>query len=256
MLKFRTDAVVRSVVGALLALALAFAAVPPRAGYADDASDAVIPELAQDQSEPTEEEIEAAVVSGALSLPNSDDAAVIQEEGIALRSAHSVTFPVKTNDKVPSNVRSFDYSGADMFETAAAEAEAAYPDGVESAILVGPGDAWIDALASAGLAASKGPILFTGKDGLSDAARVAMRELGVRSVLILRRRASRSKRAWAVPTASAPSLRYTSTGRRTVFGAGTPFCTRRLAGSATRFRARPSRLPRVPRSFWSMPIKS
>lgn len=186
MLEFRTDAVVRSVVGALLALALAFAAVPPRAAYADDASDAVIPELAQDQSEPTEEEIEAAVASGALSLPNSDDAAVIQEEGIArLRSARSITFPVKTNDKVPSNVRSFDYSGADMFETAAAEAEAAYPDGVESAILVGPGDAWIDALASAGLAASKGPILFTGKDGLSDAARVAMRELGVRSVLIM-----------------------------------------------------------------------
>ena len=80
-------------------------------------------------------------------------------------------------------VRSF--SGATMFETAAAEAKAAYPEGVESAVIVGPGDAWIDALSATGLAASKGPILFTERDTLHPATRQALAELGVKSVVIV-----------------------------------------------------------------------
>ncbi len=184
MLKVQTGKTVRSAGSVLFAAALAISMTPPVA-YAEDAFESQIPELAQDQSEPSAEEVEAAIASGDLSI-SDDSAATFQEEGLVQpRAARSCSFPVKTNTKVPSSVRSFDYSGADMFETAAAEAEAAYPDGVSSAILVGPGDSWIDALASAGLAASKGPILFTEWGGLSDAARVAMRELGVKSVLIM-----------------------------------------------------------------------
>lgn len=77
------------------------------------------------------------------------------------------------------------YAGATMFETAAAEAKAAYPDGSDSAIIVGPGDAWIDALSATGLAASRGPILFTERDALHEATRKALKELGVKRVVII-----------------------------------------------------------------------
>ena len=72
-----------------------------------------------------------------------------------------------------------------MFETAAAEARAAYPGGSASAILVGPGDAWVDALSAAGLAASKGPILFTERGRLSPATARALADLKVRSVVVV-----------------------------------------------------------------------
>ena len=78
-----------------------------------------------------------------------------------------------------------EYAGADMFETAAAEARAAYPGGSASAILVGPGDAWVDALSAAGLAASKGPILFTERGRLSPATARALADLKVRSVVVV-----------------------------------------------------------------------
>lgn len=77
------------------------------------------------------------------------------------------------------------YSGATMFETAAAEARAAYPQGCDSAIIVGPGQAWIDALSATGLAASKGPILFTEKDSFNSSTRKALKDLGVKSVVII-----------------------------------------------------------------------
>ena len=78
-----------------------------------------------------------------------------------------------------------EYAGADMFETAAAEARAAYPGGSPSAVIVGPGDAWVDALSAAGLAASKGPILFTERGRLAPATAAALADLGVRSVVVV-----------------------------------------------------------------------
>lgn len=78
-----------------------------------------------------------------------------------------------------------EYAGATMFETAAAEAKAAYPSGSSSAIIVGPGDAWIDALSAAGLAASKGPILFTDRGSLSGSTAQALKDLGVKSVVVV-----------------------------------------------------------------------
>ena len=78
-----------------------------------------------------------------------------------------------------------EYAGATMFETAAAEARAAYPDGASSAILVGPGDAWVDALSAAGLAASKGPILFTDRASLPASTVAALKDFGAKSVIIV-----------------------------------------------------------------------
>ncbi|WP_206214573.1 cell wall-binding repeat-containing protein, partial [Adlercreutzia sp. ZJ242] len=76
------------------------------------------------------------------------------------------------------------YAGATMFETAVAEARAAYPGGCESAIIVGPGDAWVDALSVAGLSATRGPVLFTWKDSLHPATAQALADLGVKSVIV------------------------------------------------------------------------
>lgn len=87
------------------------------------------------------------------------------------------------------------YSGATMYETAAAEAKAAYPKGCDSAIIVGPGQAWIDALSATGLAASKGPILFTEKDSFNSATKKALKELGVKSVVIVGGEAAVSAKA-------------------------------------------------------------
>ncbi|QOS67155.1 cell wall-binding repeat-containing protein [Eggerthella guodeyinii] len=72
-----------------------------------------------------------------------------------------------------------------MFETAAVEARAAYPNGSASAILVGPGESWVDALSAAGLAASKGPILFTDRKSLSPATAGALADLRVKSVVVV-----------------------------------------------------------------------
>lgn len=87
------------------------------------------------------------------------------------------------------------YAGATMFETAAAEAQAAHPQGCSSAVIVGPGQAWIDALSATGLAASKGPILFTEKDSLNSTTEKALKRLGVKSVVIIGGTAAVSEKA-------------------------------------------------------------
>lgn len=86
---------------------------------------------------------------------------------------------------VHSDVAITQYAGATMFETAAAEAKAAYPKGSTSALIVGPGDAWIDALSSAGFAASAGPILFCQDVELGKATRDALEGLGVKQVFVI-----------------------------------------------------------------------
>lgn len=78
-----------------------------------------------------------------------------------------------------------EYAGETMFETAAAEARAAYPNGSAGAVLVGSGDAWVDALSAAGLAASKGPILFTDPGSLNVSTAKALADLKVKSVVVV-----------------------------------------------------------------------
>lgn len=80
MLKVQTGKTVRSAGSVLFAAALAISMTPPVA-YAEDAFESQIPELAQDQSEPSAEEVEAAIASGDLSI-SDDSAATFQEEGL------------------------------------------------------------------------------------------------------------------------------------------------------------------------------
>lgn len=109
-------------------------------------------------------------VEGRRSL---ESAAKSVKDGAPEKSAKSDQAPVQS------------YSGATMFETAVAEAKAAYLQGCESAIIVGPGIAWIDALSATGLAASRGPILFTEHTSLHPATKQALADLGVKSVIVI-----------------------------------------------------------------------
>ncbi|MEG0324064.1 MAG: cell wall-binding repeat-containing protein, partial [Raoultibacter sp.] len=87
--------------------------------------------------------------------------------------------------KVASSVSVKGFSGPTMFETAAAEAKAAF-SACDIAIIAGPGDSWVDALASAGLAGALNcPILFTEKDSLHAATKQALQDLGVKNVIVL-----------------------------------------------------------------------
>ena len=77
------------------------------------------------------------------------------------------------------------YGGATMYETAAAEAKAAYSSS-PTVVLAGPEDAWTDALSAAGLAGGLDcPILFTYEDTLHPATRQALKDLGAQSVIIV-----------------------------------------------------------------------
>ena len=77
------------------------------------------------------------------------------------------------------------YGGATMFETAVAEAKAAFSQS-DTVIIAGPGDAWVDALAAAGLAGALDcPILFTETDSLHPATKQALKDLGVKNAIIV-----------------------------------------------------------------------
>lgn len=77
------------------------------------------------------------------------------------------------------------FGGATMFETAVAEAKAAY-SASDTVILAGPGDAWVDALASAGLAGALDcPILFTEKNSLHSATKKALQDLRAKNVVVV-----------------------------------------------------------------------
>lgn len=82
-------------------------------------------------------------------------------------------------------VRLTSFAGDTAIETAVAEADAAYPEGSKSALLIGPGEAWIDALSAAGLAGSCGPILFTASDELSAATLAELQKLGVEKTVLV-----------------------------------------------------------------------
>ncbi|MBQ3302440.1 MAG: cell wall-binding repeat-containing protein [Eggerthellaceae bacterium] len=87
--------------------------------------------------------------------------------------------------KPTANVSIGIYAGDTMYETAVAEAMAAFPKGSDSAVIAGPGGAWVDALSASALAAAKGPILFSELDSLHDATSKALKDLGVKSVIIV-----------------------------------------------------------------------
>lgn len=108
-----------------------------------------------------------------------------QTEGDSAASGERASASVLSPQDLESRSDVERYQGDTMFTTAVAESEAAYPDGSDTAILVGPGDAWIDALAGSGLAGSLGPILFTQVDSLDGDTAAELERLGARNVVIL-----------------------------------------------------------------------
>lgn len=126
----------------------------------------------------TDEEASAYIEQGSDATSSGED------ESISLAGSSSAQSK-KTNDAVSLSVDVYAYSGSDMFETAAMEAKDAYPSGSKSAIIAGPGGAWVDSLAATGLASAKGPILFAGDGYLPDVTLDALNSLGVKSVVIV-----------------------------------------------------------------------
>lgn len=137
-----------------------------------------------DQTPLTSEEIAAYIEQGSDGT-NFEDEAAASNAAINLASNSSSVRSSKTNSAISTNTQVYAYSGDDMFETAAMEAVDAYPNGSTSAIIAGPGGAWVDALTSAGLSSAKGPILFAGDGYLPSQTIDALNDLGVQSVVIV-----------------------------------------------------------------------
>ena len=76
-------------------------------------------------------------------------------------------------------------AGETQYDTAAAEALAAYPSGCSTAV-VASGESYVDALSATGLAGALDcPILLTGRDSLPDATADALSRLGVTRVVVV-----------------------------------------------------------------------
>ncbi|MEE0845034.1 MAG: hypothetical protein U0L71_02450, partial [Eggerthellaceae bacterium] len=92
-----------------------------------------------DQTPATEEEIAAAIERGEILTEDPNEES--EEYEISTMSERSIS----------SSVSMTQMAGATMYETAVSQAKAAYSS-CTTAILAGPGEAWVDALAAAGLA--------------------------------------------------------------------------------------------------------
>ena len=126
-----------------------------------------------DQTSASDEEIAAAIASGEILTEDPNEGS--EESGISLMSAQGVYSPVAMSQM----------AGATMYETAVAEAKAAYSSS-STVVLAGPEDAWTDALSAAGLAGGLDcPILFTYEDTLHPATRQALKDLGTQNVIIV-----------------------------------------------------------------------
>ena len=126
-----------------------------------------------DQTPATDEEIAAAIASGEILTEDPNEGT--EEYGISTMSARGVYSPVSVTQM----------AGATMYETAVSQAKAAYSS-CSTVILAGPGEAWVDALAAAGLAGGLDcPILFTYKDSVHPATLQALKDLGASSVVIV-----------------------------------------------------------------------
>ena len=127
----------------------------------------------------------AVAVAVALCLPLSawaaDGPTTLQVGTIASNNATLATQTLSANGGSTTT-----YAGDTMYETAVAQAKAAYPKGASIAVIAGPGDAWVDALSSAGLAgALDGPILFSKANSMHPASLQALKDLGVNKVIIV-----------------------------------------------------------------------
>ena len=145
-----------------------------------------------DQSQPTDEEVAAAIEAGLISTDVSQSIASGGgvDEGdelpyVALGAQSDLSLFTQSSKVSSSPYTINEYSGATMFETAVAQATAAYTTS-EYAIIAGPGDAWVDALSAAGLAGGVNcPILFSEKNSMHEATMAALKQLGVSKVIIV-----------------------------------------------------------------------
>ena len=104
-------------------------------------------------------------------------------QGIETGSSATARNAISTYSLSGNNVTT--YGGATMYETAVAEAKAAYSSS-RTVVLAGPEDAWTDALSAAGLAGCLDcPILFTYEGSLHPATRQALKDLGASEVIIV-----------------------------------------------------------------------
>lgn len=196
-----------SALACMLSLSLIGFGVP--AAFADDAADEPVAPAAADSpatsdgaagapSENASADASAAVSDGAASAADvaPTPSAVLTDEEIAqvLGGAPADTAELGTNSSAAASgllarggngVMLTSFAGDTAIETAVAEADAAYPEGSKSALLVGPGEAWIDVLSAAGLAGSLGPILFTASDELSAATLAELQKLGVEKAVLV-----------------------------------------------------------------------
>ena len=116
----------------------------------------------------SDEEITAAIADGTI---KSDPGL---SSGTSVLSARSVS------DKAVKTL-----AGETQYDTAAAEALAAYPSGCSTAV-VASGESYVDALSATGLAGALDcPILLTGRDSLPDATADALSRLGVTRVVVV-----------------------------------------------------------------------
>ena len=116
----------------------------------------------------SDEEITAAIADGTI---KSDP---------GLSSGTSALSACSVSDKAVKTL-----AGETQYDTAAAEALAAYPSGCSTAV-VASGESYVDALSATGLAGALDcPILLTGRDSLPDATADALSRLGVTRVVVV-----------------------------------------------------------------------
>ena len=116
----------------------------------------------------SDEEITAAIADGTI---KSDP---------GLSSGTSALSACSVSDKAVKTL-----AGETQYDTAAAEALAAYPSGCSTAV-VASGESYVDALSATGLAGALDcPILLTGRDSPPDATADALSRLGVTRVVVV-----------------------------------------------------------------------
>ena len=138
----------------------------------------------EDAEETASTSIDESSVTGSNITDDQIAEALHGLDGDASSSARSARSAVSTFALSGSN-SAVTYGGATMYETAVSQAKAAYSS-CSTVILAGPGEAWVDALAAAGLAGGLDcPILFTQTDYLHPSTKQALADLGVKNAIIV-----------------------------------------------------------------------
>ena len=147
----------------------------------------------QDVAQPDAASAEQAQVADAFddaeaqveSMPGVSDEFISDVMAQSAESASEAMGVLSVDARANSKSSIESLAGETQYETAAAEALAAYPSGCSTAV-VASGESYVDALSATGLAGALDcPILLTGRDSLPDAAADALSRLGVTRVVVV-----------------------------------------------------------------------